>query len=221
MAGGAEASSEGGTSSDEPPSSGTQVPAWIFSTCVILLVTAGGAAGVQIDQPGVATIHKTTFLGYQFPNNQSQGRSEPSVVEVGVELRSGWKSQPVLELGLASDSGCQSVMSTTWLTTKPGAEGGMGRAIRARLPLHGIILGELTGIRRTQAGWAMSVCLRSPGGRWQAHSEVHLPQHPGSQQHLHHLLRDGSALKGQQPGGTIYFVCKIFPTFPLTCTTSF
>ena len=176
------------------------MPAWIFPTCVILLVTSGGAAGVQIDQPGVPAIHKTTFLGYQFPNNQSQGRSEPTVVEVGVELRSGWKSQPVLELGLASDSGCQSVMSTTWLTTKPGAEGGMGRAIRARLPLHGIILGELPGIRRTQAGWAMSVCLRSPGGRWQAHGEVHLPQHLGSQQHLHHRLRDGSLLKGQQPG---------------------
>ena len=202
MAGGAEGS-EGG-SSDEPPSSGTQVPAWIFPGCVMLLVTCGGVAGVQTDQPGLVSLHKTTFLRYQLPNNQSTPWSEPVSVDVGFEVSSGGKSRLALEVGLANDSGCQ-VVSTTWLTTnlaEPGMEGG-GRVITARFPLHGIILGQVPRLPRTQEGWTMSVCLRYQGGRWQAKGEVllpHLPDKEDSHQAEKHLplLRDGSTI---QPGG--------------------
>ena len=202
MAGGAEGG-EGG-SSDEPPSSGTQVPAWIFPG-VILLVTCGGVAGVQIDQPGLVRIHKTTFLRYQLPNNQSQTRSEPVSVEVGFEVSLGLASRLPLEVGLANDSGCQ-VMSTTWLTgnpSKPGLEG--GRVIAARFPMHRLMVGQVPRLPRTQGGWTMSVCLREQGGRWEPKGEVLLPQLPGKEEvhqaekHLP-LLRDASTIQGQQPG---------------------
>ena len=202
MAGGAEGG-EGG-SSDEPPSSGTQVPAWIFPG-VILLVTCGGVAGVQLDQPGLVRLHKTTFLRYQLPNNQSQKRLEPVSVEVGVEVSSGGKSQLAVEVGLANDSACQ-VMSTTWLTLNPAETGMAGRVITASFPLHGIRLGQVPGLPRTQeGGWTMSVCLRVAGGRWQAKGEVLLPPLPNQEQpkqaekHLP-LLQDGSTIHRDEPG---------------------
>merc|ERR1719458_2497170 len=196
MAGGAEGG-EGG-SSDEPPSSGTQVPAWIFPG-VILLVTCGGVAGVQIDQPGLVRIHKTTFLRHQWPNNQSQTRWEPVSVEVGFEVSLGGASRLPLEVGLANDSGCQ-VMSTTWLAgtpAQPGLEG--GRVITARFSLHRLVLGQVPRLPRTQGGWTMSVCLREQGGRWEAKGEVLLPQLPDKEE-AHPLPRDGSTLQQQHPG---------------------
>merc|ERR1719458_1304850 len=196
MAGGAEGG-EGG-SSDEPPSSGTQVPAWIFPG-VILLVTCGGVAGVQIDQPALVRIHKTTFLRYQLPDNQSQTRSEPVSVEVGFEVSLGGASRLPLEVGLANDSGCQ-VMSTTWLAgtpAEPGLEG--GRVITARFSLHRLVLGQVPRLPGTQGGWTMSVCLREQGGRWEAKGEVLLPQLPDKEE-AHPLPRDGSTLQQQHPG---------------------
>ena len=162
------------------------MPAWIFPGLMLLVTCGGVAGGPQMDQPGAVRIYKTTFLRYQFPNNQSRRQSEPASVEVGFEVSSGGKR--ALELGLANDSGCQ-VKSTTWLTTN-SAEAGVvtgGRVITARFPLHGIILGQKPRLLRTQGGWTMSVCLRDQGDRWQVEGELLLPHLHGQRE-----LRDGS-----------------------------